>query len=148
MSSQQHGHKPLSILQEETPYTELLKREGTESVFPTWDLEQEGELAIDVLETPKELIVRSAIAGVRPEAISIHTTNDSITIRGSRQAETTYPFAETHIEECHWGSFSRTVILPCAIHQDDVLATLNHGILTIRLPKADPSSSIEVLSIE
>ena len=137
---------PLPLLSDDVPYFDLVKRKEDE--MPSWDLESEGELALDVLETPREVIVRSAIAGVRPEDISIHVAQDALTIRGRREACESYPFAQTHVEECHWGSFSRTIILPCNIRMDEVLATMKHGVLTITLPKLEASSDIEVLSTD
>src|SRR3989338_220289 len=47
----------------------------------------EGELAVDVYATPSAVVVRSAMAGVRPENISISLHNDLLTIRGERLEE-------------------------------------------------------------
>lgn len=136
----------MPIVSDDVPYFNLVKREGGKE--PSWDIESEGELAVDVLETPREIVVRSAIAGVRPEDVAIHVAADTLTIRGRREACESYPFAQTHIEECHWGGFSRTIILPCNIRTEHVLATMKHGILTITLPKLDAPSDIEVLSTD
>ena len=40
-------------------------------------------------------------------------------------------------QECFWGSFSRSIILPQEIDPDRAVATLKNGVLTIRLPKVD-----------
>ena len=49
--------------------------------------EPEGQLTVDVYQTPMEIVVESAIAGVKPDDIDINVTPDSISIRGSRQRE-------------------------------------------------------------
>ena len=45
-----------------------------------WLAESEGQLTIDVYQTPNEIVIKSTIAGVKPEDIDISITNDMITI--------------------------------------------------------------------
>jgi len=99
----------------------------------TW-FEPEGELAIDVYQTETELVIQSAIAGVRPEFLDISMERDIITIKGVREK----PFEEEgdyFTQECYWGSFSREVILPVEVDPDRAEASMKEGILTIRIPK-------------
>jgi len=49
-----------------------------------------------------------------------------------------------YYQECFWGNFSRSVILPCDIKTDEVEATMKNGILTVKLPKIEKNSSIKV----
>lgn len=96
--------------------------------------ESEGQLAIDVYQTETELVIQSAIAGVKPEDLDISIERDVLTIRGNRQK----PFEENgdyFTQECYWGPFSRKVVLPVEIDPDRTEATMKDGILTIRLPK-------------
>ena len=96
--------------------------------------EPEGELAIDVYQTETDLVIQSAIAGVKPEFLDISMERDVITIKGSREK----PFEEEgdyFTQECYWGSFSREVILPVEVDPDKAEATMKEGILTIRIPK-------------
>lgn len=46
---------------------------------------EEGELTVDVYQTPDDIIIKTIVAGVRPEDLDISITRDMITIRGSRQ---------------------------------------------------------------
>lgn len=97
-------------------------------------LEPEGELAVDVYQTETELVIQSAIAGVKPEELNISIEKDILTIEGERKK----PFEEKGdylIQECYWGKFSRKIILPVEINPDKIEATFKEGILTIRLPK-------------
>src|SRR6185437_9266483 len=48
------------------------------------DGEPEGQLTVDVYQTPDEIVVESAIAGVKPDDIDVDVTSDSISIRGAR----------------------------------------------------------------
>ena len=92
---------------------------------------------VDVYQTPDEIVVESAIAGAKPDNIDISATTDSITIRGSRKREKDAHGENYIYQECYWGVFSRSVVLPVDIISDKAEASLKNGILTIRLPKAD-----------
>lgn len=104
--------------------------------FSQFLLDEEGQLSVDVLETDKEIIVRSTIAGVRPEDLQIQLTSDTLTIQGARVEEKEFQGARSYTAECYWGKFSRSVILPHHVHTDSAKATLSHGLLTIRLAKS------------
>lgn len=109
-----------------------------------WHLHEEGQLAIDVAETPLYIVVRAAIAGVTEKDLDIHLTNDMISIRGTRNAEHVHANAVLHYSECFWGSFSRTIILPCHIKPEEAEAHLKNGILTIRAPKTQERVKLTV----
>lgn len=99
-------------------------------------LKPEGELAIDFYQTGNELVIQSAIAGVKPEDLEISIEKDILTIEGERKK----PFeegGEYFFQECYWGRFSRQIILPVEIDPNRIEATLKEGILTIRLPKIE-----------
>ncbi|HOX21414.1 MAG TPA: Hsp20/alpha crystallin family protein [Candidatus Paceibacterota bacterium] len=100
-------------------------------------LESEGQLTIDVYQTPQEIIIKSAVAGVKPEDIDISIVNDMITIKGQRSQEETVKSDDYFYQECYWGRFSRSVILPVEIDSDRVSASLKNGILTVKMPKLD-----------
>src|SRR3989344_5703403 len=72
----------------------------------------EGVLTLDVYRTPTEVIVESAIAGVDPNDIDIDITPDSITIRGERRKNREIHDKDYDLQECYWGRFSRSIILP------------------------------------
>lgn len=106
---------------------------------------EEGQLSVDVHETPGELVVRSAIAGLSAEDLQVNVTDDTLTIRGERRHEAIdRPDAVTHVAECFWGAFSRSIVLPCRVDPDRADASLRNGILTIVLPKAGSSGIIPV----
>lgn len=108
----------------------------------------DGELTVDVYETPNSIVIKTIIAGVKKEDLEINVSRDMVTIKGKRECE--------HIEdndyfhrELFWGTFSRTVLLPQEIDIDKVEATENQGMLTLKLPKVDKTrqSKIRVKSI-
>lgn len=96
---------------------------------------QEGELKIDVYDAGKNIIVKSAIAGVKPDDLDISVSRDMLTIKGNRESEEKVPSVNYFHQECYWGKFSRSVILPSEIKSGKIKAFLKNGILTIVLPK-------------
>jgi HSP20 family protein len=99
--------------------------------------ESEGQLTIDVYQTDDEIVIKSTIAGVKPEDLDVNINNDMVTIRGERKLEENVDQENYYYQECYWGPFSRSVILPVEIIAEKAEAAMKNGILTIRLPKAD-----------
>src|SRR3989344_4840 len=95
----------------------------------------EGQLAIDVYETPDEIVIKSPIAGVKPQDLDVGIEDSSVNIRGSRHDEEKIKAEDYFYQECYWGTFSRSIILPVEVDSDKAAATLKDGILTVRLPK-------------
>lgn len=110
---------------------------------------EEAELAIDVYQTPTDIIVQTMVAGVRPEDLEITIARDMMTVRGKREESRTISEENYFSKELYWGKFSRTVMLPQEVEPEEVEATEKHGLLTIRLQKVDKEkkNSIRVKSI-
>lgn len=103
--------------------------------------EPEGQLTIDVYQTPNDIVVESAIAGVKPEDLDIEANTDSVTIRGERRREHEVKEEDYFYQECYWGRFSRSVILPQEVDPDKASVSFKNGILSVRLPKLSRSRS-------
>lgn len=116
-----------SLPQEEAPREE------------SWlDEEQvEGQLTVDVYQTPEEIVIRSIVAGVRPDDLDVSISRDMVTIRGTREEHKEVSEDNYFHKELYWGSFSRTVLLPAEVEVEEAQASEKHGLLTIRLPKID-----------
>jgi HSP20 family protein len=103
--------------------------------------EPEGQLTVDVYQTPSDIVVESAIAGVKPEDIDINVTPDSIMIRGAREHMRATGDEDYLYQECYWGRFARSIILPQEVDPENAEVTFKNGILTVRLPKANKKKS-------
>lgn len=112
------------------------KREPEDETFAP-----EGQLTIDVYQTANDIVVESAIAGVRPDDIDIDVSSDSVSIRGERHREQEVSDEDYFYQECYWGRFSRSVILPQEIDPESATVNFKNGILTIRLPKLNRRKS-------
>lgn len=96
----------------------------------------EGQLAVDIYQTPRDIVIKAAIAGVEADDLDISVHRDMVMIRGKRKEADPEPGQEYLFQECYWGGFSRSIVLPCEVLSDKARAFLERGILRIRLPKA------------
>ena len=108
-------------------------KEQKEKKWPFFGKE-EGQLAIDVYQTENDLVIQSAIAGVRPENLDILMEREIITIKGNRE-KPSEENGDYFTQECFWGPFSREVILPAEVDPGRTVAEMKNGILTIRIPR-------------
>jgi len=109
-----------------------------------WVADQEGQLTIDVYQTDTEIVIKSTIAGVKPEDLDIQINNDMVTIRGERRHEDEIRDEDYYYQECYWGSFSRSIILPVDVQANKAEAIMKNGILTLRLPKAETAKARKI----
>ncbi len=112
-----------------------VKSEGGEDWLA--DESEEGELTVDLYQTPTEIIIKSMVAGVKPEDLDISITRDMVTIKGKRETERFVKDEDYFHQELYWGSFSRTIMLPAEVQVDEAEAIEKHGLLILRLPKID-----------
>ena len=137
--------EPRADLYEENRETEIMIEQPQPAVRNITPREEtysrsddsEGQLTIDVYQTDNDIVIKSTIAGVKPEDLDVSINNDMITIRGERKQDELVTQENYYYQECYWGSFSRSVILPIDILPEKVEASMKNGILTIRMPKAD-----------
>ncbi|MCX6752124.1 MAG: Hsp20/alpha crystallin family protein [Candidatus Nomurabacteria bacterium] len=110
---------------------------------------EEAELAVDVYQTPTDIIVQTMVAGVKPEDLELSIARDIVTISGVREEHRNIDEGNYFTKELYWGKFSRTLSLPQEVEPEEVEATEKHGLLTIRLRKVDKdkTNNVKVKSI-
>jgi len=129
-------------LSEEKPAPSKEKAKKEEWLTET---EAEGQLTIDVYQTTNDVVIKSTIAGVKAESIDITITNDMVTIKGRREKDEEVKPEDYYYQECYWGPFSRSVILPVDVEADRANANMKNGILTIRLPKVEKIKTKKII---
>lgn len=129
------ARRPASQTDEEEAVEEGEEKEGKED-REEWINEYEGQLTLDVYQTKDNVMIRSTIAGVTEEDLDITIANDMVTIKGERKKPEEVRPEDYFYQECYWGPFSRSIILPVDIDVENVAAELKDGILTVVLPKA------------
>ncbi|MBZ9578313.1 Hsp20/alpha crystallin family protein [Patescibacteria group bacterium] len=112
------------------------KPKKTEKSEEKW-FKSEGQLAIDVYQNEKELVIQSTIAGIKPEDLDIFIEGDRVSIKGKREKPIEEGERNYFYQECYWGAFSREIILPVEVDPSRAEASFKEGILTIRIPKIE-----------
>jgi len=107
------------------------------SAFGGEEGEEEAQLTVDVYQTPSEIVIKTMVAGVKPDDLDVLISRDSVTIRGKRSEERTVSNDEYFHRELYWGSFARTITLPEEIDVDSAEAVEKYGMLILHLPKLD-----------
>jgi HSP20 family protein len=99
--------------------------------------ENDGQLSIDVYHDDHNVYIFAPIAGVKASDVDISITDEVITIKGVRTPGHDAGIEKHFTQECYWGPFSRSYVLPIAVNSENSKATLKDGLLRIEVPKDD-----------
>jgi HSP20 family protein len=100
--------------------------------------------AVDVEETPNELVLAAELPGVRQEDIDIELEDGVLTIQGEKKEEEKQEGTQGLLYERRWGSFTRRFTLPRAVDANGITATYENGILMVRVPKAEEAKGRKI----
>lgn len=100
--------------------------------------------SIDFSENEKEYIVRLEAPGIPRDDLEVNIDGQTLTVSGHRDFQKEEKTEEYFWREREAGKFMRTVQLPAAIDRANVSAVYQDGIMTIRLPKAEPTVATRV----
>jgi HSP20 family protein len=118
-------------------YDDMFSRNTQLIANDDWKEEaSEGRLSIDIQENDGFVVIHAPMAGVKEDDIEVSLTEDMVSIKGKREIEKKEEGENYFIQECYWGSFSRSQSLPTQVISDKAEATLKNGLLTIKVPKA------------
>ena len=98
---------------------------------------EHGQLSIDIYETASQLLIVAPIAGVTLEEINVSVTEDVLTIKGERKFDQKIADDNLVIQECFWGEFSRSIVLPTNVDSTKIQASFKNSILTISMPRSE-----------
>jgi len=114
-----------------------------------WDEDEPvaGQLAVDVYETKEKLVVKGRVAGVNKSELDVSISDNTLTVRGTLSAGNEDNVENYFLQECYWGEFSRSIVLPVPVKEDEIEALLKDGVLTISFAKQkqDTIKKIQVL---
>ena len=129
------------------PFSELMSlRQAMDKLFedsfvrPSRGLAVLGEVpvpALDIYQTPTDVVVKATLPGLKPEDVTIDISGDMLTIKGETKAEQDIKKDDYLYQERRYGAFSRSVILPTGLKTEKCEATMEDGVLTLSIPKAE-----------
>src|ERR1700682_6398136 len=119
-------------------FNESFRNHPEESALTTW------APAVDIYETPNELVVKADLPDVNEKDIDIRVENNLLTIRGERKFEKNISGDNYLRVERTYGSFSRSFSLPNTVNAEAIHAEYKNGVLTVNLPKREESKPRQV----
>jgi HSP20 family protein len=103
-----------------------------------------GRVPVDIFQTEDELVVRAAVPGFAPDEINLVVLNGVLSLKGEHKQTETNGQAHYLRQEISLGDFERSFELPFAVRADKADAHFEHGILTVRLPKAEEAKPQQI----
>lgn len=103
-----------------------------------------GQLAVDVFETADKLIIKARTSGVNKDDLDVSIADGVLTISGTLSSGDDSDVTQWHVQEIYWGEFSRTLVLPVPVKEDEVEAVLKDGVLTISFNKIKQESAKKI----
>jgi HSP20 family protein len=130
----------LSTLQDQFNrlFNESFRNHTEESAWTTW------APAVDIYETPNELVVKADLPDVNEKDIDVRVENNLLTIRGERKFEKSVTEENFLRVERAYGAFSRSFSLPNTVNAETIGAEYKNGVLTVTLPKREESKPRQV----
>jgi HSP20 family protein len=93
--------------------------------------------ALDVWETPTEVVYAFDLPGVSEEQINIEVKDETMTVSAEREKTDETAEKGFYRFERRYGSFARGVGLPQGVDQDNISARYENGVLEVRVPKPE-----------
>jgi HSP20 family protein len=119
-----------------------LFREMDEIAREMWDswrpfnLDQSLVPHTDMCEEEDQLVMKTELPGIEKDDLDITLEGDRLTIKAEKKEEVKEDTTH-HTRERYYGQYLRSVILPYPVKEDKITATLDNGVLELRLPKAE-----------
>jgi HSP20 family protein len=96
---------------------------------------------IDMSETDRELLVKVELPGMTEKEVEISIHGDILTIAGEKKQEKEQTEKGWYRMERQYGSFNRSIPLPCEVDCEKTQAQYKNGVVTVTMPKADKVKS-------
>ncbi len=108
------------------------------------------QIAVDILESQEGYIIIAPLAGVPRSDVDVTISRNVLSISGNRPEPEIYQEAlKIPVQECFYGPFSRSIILPENLALDTIRATIERGMLIVTIPYLIVDSrSVKVQHIE
>lgn len=112
-----------------------------------WEPWEEFTPRVDVVESERDFQVSAELPGMDEKDVEVTLAHNTLTIKGHKQAEKEERGKNyTHVERSY-GSFHRSIPLPCEVDADKVSAVFKKGVLSITLPKTSVGEECKKIAI-
>jgi HSP20 family protein len=101
--------------------------------------------AVDLLETPAEVLVDVDLPGIDPVLVEVSLAGNMLTIKGPKRTHIPPPGGTVQLSERMQGPFERSIPMPAPVIADTVTAELKNGVLHIRMMKSEKARAMKIL---
>lgn len=121
-----------------TPARRAHRRHMLDEIMRDWDENYTSELTfpIDVAADNDAFTIKALLPGVSADDLDIQIVNEIVTISGELKADREEG-ANYLLAEIPGGKFHRVITLPMPLNATHVEASLENGVLTLIIPKAE-----------
>ena len=99
---------------------------------------------VNVYNGENEIVVECEMPGVAKDSIDLSITGETLVIKGTKHMHADENSVRYHRRECGTGDFSRTIVLPDKIDAQKIEASMDQGILTVRIPKSEAAKPTHI----
>lgn len=101
--------------------------------------------AVDIKETPSELVFMIELPGIHEEDVEVEVRNENmLVVRGRREMRDEEKREDYVRIERHYGAFERMFTLNQPVLVDKIVALFRDGILTVTIPKVAAPKPLKV----
>jgi HSP20 family protein len=94
-------------------------------------------LSVDVRAEGDDYVITAAVPGLKPEDLNVEVLGDTVVLKGELKQEREENEKSYLLRERRYGRFSRSITLPTVLNAGKADASIENGVLTLRVPKAD-----------
>ncbi len=109
-----------------------------------------GQVALDILDLDAAIVLIAPLAGMSVDEVDISVSRNILTVSGERKRPAVYDEpGRLLVEECFFGPFSRSVVLPENLAFNKIRAQMENNLLVVTVPKLQfPAKSIKIDKLE
>ena len=97
--------------------------------------------AVDISEDAAGYKITAELPGLEEKDVEVTLTDDVLTIKGQKTAETEKKENNAYLSERSYGAFRRAFVLPAGVDAEKITADVAKGVLTVMVPKAAPAQT-------
>ena len=140
------------VMQRWQPFRELRQMEDTMNRLwrgfggaPTYgEVNEDWNIAIDVIRKPEEVEVKASVPGIKPENIDVSVEDNVLTIKAEKKTASEHKDATYLVKEITSGSYYRALRLPETVDTGKINCQYENGVLSIVLPKAEEKKKKQI----
>jgi HSP20 family protein len=103
--------------------------------------------SVDVHENDKQIVIEAELPGIEEKDVTVTVQDGVLTVKGEKKFESKEEKKDYHTMERRYGSFMRSMRLPDTADEENITASIDKGVLTVKVAKK-PGTTKEQRKIE